>query len=208
MQTKDGLDLQRFFDMQEQPEKYTDEELEAMMDEIDQMPDLEDEWQKMMEREQGAVKSEPLTRRSQKIATATRFQRWASKVAAIFIGILFVSGIAFAAIHFMNRSHGDAASHLSPSNSQRSTADVQQSSSVHFDNVPLDSVLTVVSAHYRKVVQFRDEAPRRVKLIMTWQPDAPLADFLDRLNAFDGLSIRLENDTIFVMQMSGEEGKR
>ena len=80
--------------------------------------------------------------------------------------------------------------------------------SVHFDNVPLDSVLTVVSAHYRKVVQFRDEAPRQMKLIMTWQPDAPLADFLDRLNAFDGLSLRMENDTIFVMQMSGEEGKR
>ena len=47
-----------------------------------------------------------------------------------------------------------------------------------------------------------------MKLMMTWQPDAPLADFLDRLNAFDGLSLRMENDTIFVMQMSGEEGKR
>jgi len=33
---------------------------------------------------------------------------------------------------------------------------------------------------------------------MTWQPDAPLDDFLDRLNAFDGLSLRLENDTVFV----------
>ena len=47
-----------------------------------------------------------------------------------------------------------------------------------------------------------------MKLMMTWQPDAPLADFLDRLNAFDGLSLRVENDTIFVMQTSEEEGKR
>ena len=40
---------------------------------------------------------------------------------------------------------------------------------------------------------------------MTWQPDAPLTDFLDRLNTFDGLSLSLQNDTIFVIQTNEEE---
>lgn len=203
MQTKDELNLQRYFDMQEHPEKYTDEELEAMMDELDRVPDVEQAWQEVMGREKGKVKSE-------KWAIARARQRWVGKVAAIFIGILFLSGIAYAAIHIGRQwtiAHSQQStvtpqpstlnSHLSPANSP-----------VYFDNVPLDSVLTVVSAHYRKAVLFRDEAPRHMKLMMTWQPDAPLADFLDRLNAFDGLSLRMENDTIFVMQMSGEEGKR
>lgn len=201
MQTNDERNLQRYFDMQEHPEKYTDKELEAMMDELDRLPDVEQAWLQVMEKERGEVKRE-------KQATARISQRWVGKVAAIFVGIIFVSGIAFAAIHFTNRSRGDAAPHPSPYPSQGTTPHGVQSSSVYFDNVPLDSVLTVVSAHYRKVVQYRDETPRRMKLMMTWQPDAPLADFLDRLNAFDGLSLRVENDTIFVMQTSEEEGKR
>lgn len=203
MQTKDELNLQRYFDMQEHPEKYTDEELEAMMDELDRVPDVEQAWQEVMGREKGKVESE-------KLATARARERWVGKVAAIFIGILFLSGIAYAAIH-IGRQWTTTHSQLSVDTPQLSPVNSPLSPvtpSVHFDNVPLDSVLTVVSAHYRKVVQFRDEAPRQMKLMMTWQPDAPLADFLDRLNAFDGLSLRMENDTIFVMQMSGEEGKR
>ena len=113
------------------------------------------------------------------------------------IGVLLISGIAIAAI-YMNRQ-------WTMNDEQRMVVDGQQAenndssaSPILFDNVPLDSVLGVVAAHYQKVVCFRDEAPRSMKLIMTWQPDAPLDDFLDRLNAFDGLSLRLENDTVFV----------
>ncbi len=196
------MDKQCCFDMQEHPEKYTDAELEAMMDEIDHVPDVERAWQEVMGREKGKVKSE-------KLATARVRERWVGKVAAVFVGVLFASGIAFAALHFANRSQGDAASHPSLSSGQGATAEGQlPPSPVYFDNLPLDSILSVVSAHYQKVVTFRDEAPRHMRLMMTWQTDAPLADFIDRLNAFDGLSLRVENDTIFVMQTEGEEGKR
>ena len=44
-----------------------------------------------------------------------------------------------------------------------------------------------------------------MKLIMTWQPDASLADFLDRLNAFDGLSLSLQSDTIVVEEETTDE---
>ena len=92
MQTKDELNLQRYFDMQEHPEKYTDEELEAMMDELDRLPGVEEAWQEVMERENGIAKSEKWT-------IARIRQQLVGKVAAIFIGILFLSGIAYAAIH-------------------------------------------------------------------------------------------------------------
>ena len=76
---------------------------------------------------------------------------------------------------------------------------------VAFDNVPLDSILAVVSAHYGKAVSFRNADLRGMKLIMTWQPDASLADFLDRLNAFDGLRLSLQSDTIVVEEESTDE---
>ena len=41
-------DKQLFFDMQEHPERYSDEQLEAMMAELDKEPDAETEWQKVL----------------------------------------------------------------------------------------------------------------------------------------------------------------
>ena len=41
---------QLYRDMTEEPEKYSDQELEAMMDEIDQMPDVEEAWQLFSEK--------------------------------------------------------------------------------------------------------------------------------------------------------------
>ena len=38
-------DKQLFFDMQEHPERYSDEQLEAMMAELDKEPDAETAWQ-------------------------------------------------------------------------------------------------------------------------------------------------------------------
>ena len=125
-------------------------------------------------------------------------------MAAAFVGLVLLSGLAFAVI-YLNRQR-------TMNDGQRMVVDEQQTLSndssaapVLFDNVPLDSVLNVVAAHYQKVVAFRDEAPRSMKLIMTWQPDAPLADFLDRLNAFDGFSLHLANDTIIVINEEEDE---
>ena len=41
---------QLYRDMTEEPEKYSDQELEAMMDEIDQMPDVEEAWHLLSEK--------------------------------------------------------------------------------------------------------------------------------------------------------------
>ena len=198
MQTK--VNRQLYFDMQEHPERYTDEQVKAMMDELDREPDTEQAWQEWVESEKLKVKSEkcrPDSIASRFTLHASRSHRRWLQIAAIMIGVLLISGIAIAAI-YMNRQ-------WTMNDEQRMVVDGQQAenndssaSPILFDNVPLDSVLGVVAAHYQKVVCFRDEAPRSMKLIMTWQPDAPLDDFLDRLNAFDGLSLRLENDTVFV----------
>ena len=71
-------------------------------------------------------------------------------------------------------------------------------SAIRFDDVRLDSILTVVSAHYGKTVSFREEEAKGMKFIMTWDPDRPISDFIDGLNLFDGRSLTLQRDTIFV----------
>ena len=62
----------------------------------------------------------------------------------------------------------------------------------------VEYLLVEVFLHYGKTVSFRDEEAKGMKFIMTWDPDMPLSDFIDGLNLFDGLSLTLQHDTIFV----------
>ena len=123
----------------------------------------------------------------------------------MFVGILLLSGIAFATIHFLNNTAVVREDMQYPAHEARISNASQQP--VHFDDVRLDSILMVVSAHYGKTVVFRDKEPRSMKFITTWNPADSLAAFIDHLNMFDYLHLTLRSDTIFVEQTSGEEGK-
>lgn len=125
------------------------------------------------------------------------------RIAAVFLGAVLFCGLAWAIIPHIISSHTD-----SPQSAQVTTPLPRsggEESSVRFDDVRLDSILTVVSAHYGKAVSFRDEEAKGMKFIMTWDPDMPLSDFIDGLNLFDGLSLTLQRDTIFVETTEDKE---
>lgn len=125
------------------------------------------------------------------------------RIAAVFLGAVLFCGLAWAIIPHIISSHTD-----SPQSAQVSTPLPRsggEESSVRFDDVRLDSILTVVSTHYGKAVSFRDEEAKGMKFIMTWDPDMPLSDFIDGLNLFDGLSLTLQRDTIFVETTEDKE---
>ena len=126
-----------------------------------------------------------------------------SRAAASFIGVLFISGIAFAAYHLMS------APHSAPEGATIAiVADASEASSggaIHFDDVRLDSILSVVSAHYGKTTHFRSDEAKAMKFIMTWVQDSSLTSFIDGLNMFDGLQLTLLRDTIFVEVQEGKE---
>jgi len=67
---------QMFHDMQEHPENYSDEQIEAMMDDLDRLPDVDAAWQKFQRTEQSSS------------------HRW-FKAAASIIGILMLSGLLY-----------------------------------------------------------------------------------------------------------------
>ena len=134
-------------------------------------------------------------------------RRW-SRVAAIFVGMIILSGIAFAAIHLIRQQTQEEPSTVMETNSQPSTLNSQLTTStspVRFEDVRLDSILDIVSTHYGKAVHFDNNKAKAMKFIMTWEPDAPLANFIDVLNMFDGLQLTLEGDTIFVATQEEKE---
>lgn len=129
--------------------------------------------------------------------------RW-MRIAASFIGILFISGIAFAVLHFMQ---GHSVESQVPQTEETSTelASQEVAAPVRFDDVRLDSILSVVSAHYGKTTHFCNDEAKAMKFIMTWVPDSSLTRFIDGLNMFDGLQLTLLRDTIFVEVQEGKE---
>ena len=118
------------------------------------------------------------------------------KVAAIFLAVVFFGGLSIAAYRvFSPRTDSlQSAQVTAPSLTGRAGGE----SFVRFSDIRLDSILTVVSAHYGKAVCFLDTAAQELRLSTMWASEDSLAVFISTLNEFDGLLLKEERDTLFV----------
>ena len=182
---------QLYRDMTEEPEKYSDQELEAMMDEIDQMPDVEEAWQQFDR---------------QHVHPVRLMHTW-RKLAAILISIITISGIAIAAVHFVRNHESKPAETEQQSttvetrkpDAHKQPADTTVSTQpVVFDNVTLDSILPRIARHYGYTVNFRNDQPKSLRLFFTWNPQDPIQKVTDKLNLFEQFHIELEEQTIII----------
>lgn len=189
---------QLYRDMTEEPEKYSDQELEAMMDEIDQMPDVEEAWHLL---------SEKLRVKNQRSLALYTLHSSLKKVAAILISIITISGLAFAAIHFVRNHEGKPAETEQPAatveartaDAARQPADTTVSTQpVVFDNVTLDSILPQIARHYGYTVDFRNEQPKSLRLYFTWNPQDSIQKVTEKMNLFEQFRVVLEEQTIII----------
>ena len=199
---------QLYRDMTEEPEKYSDQELEAMMDEIDQMPDVEEAWHLLSEKlrvksEESSSKHEVARADSSLFTLHSSFK----KVAAILISIITISGLAFAAVHFMRNHEGKPAEteqlaatvEARTADAARQPADSTVSTQpVVFDNVTLDSILPQIARHYGYTVYFRNEQPKSLRLYFTWNPQDSIQKVTEKMNLFEQFHIVLEEQTIII----------
>ena len=185
---------QMFLDMQEHPEKYTEEQIEAMMDELDHMPDVERAWQRYKEEQMpNPIHSS---------------RRWL-KTAASIISILMVSGITLAAIHMWSLT-----SNPSPKDEERGHTQVVDTTIRHsiplaierdngdgpriFDNVPLDTMLIEMADYYRVAVEFQRDEARQLRLHFVWKHSEDLNRVVERLNNFEAVNIIREPEKLIV----------
>lgn len=119
------------------------------------------------------------------------------RIAAIFLAAAFIGGLAFATFSVL------APQTKSPQSAQVTTNPLplgggREGASIRFSDIRLDSILTVVAAHYGKAVCFRDTATQALRLSTIWDSEDSLAVFIATLNEFDGLLLKEERDTVFV----------
>ena len=130
------------------------------------------------------------------------------QIAAAFIGLLMLSGIAYAAIHIAVSSRSQqaetAADTTAVAPTLPSTADSKLSVADSipqiriFENAPLDEMITEIAQYYNKVADIESEEAHELRLYYKWEPKDALEDVVADLNHFDHVRLSIEDDKLIV----------
>ena len=195
--------------MMDQPQHYTAEEWQEILADEDCR-----ELYTLMSKTQGAIDAARAEQEVTDDMIDAEWQRLSSeqsnfqfrKFAAMFVGILMLSGIAFAAIQSLTPSPSPKDEGSSYTQTQdtvvkhsASPSAGKRSGEAHiYDNVPLGEIFEELSAYYHvNVVYQNDDAPR-LRLFYQWKPEYPLEKVVEMLNNFEWIQIETENDTLFI----------
>ena len=139
----------------------------------------------------------------------THYQRRHSnvwmKVAAGFVGVLFVSGISFAAIsavkHHNERKQAEQQSTretvITPNAATLESVE-SDDQMVVFTNTKLEQILSEVAAYYGVTVEYKSADVRDLRFYYEWNRKAGIESVIDDLNRFAKVNITLNNKKITV----------
>ena len=172
------------------PEKYTDEQLDQMLDESNiPGPDANDAWEQFQ--------------KAHIVAKSTT--TW-YKIAAMFIGILMLSGIAYAAIsHFIkmeDKPQVTLTERKPDIKKMEKTYGAEMTPTkkapVVFNNVELQQIMQYVADGYGVKVEFKNNAARTIRFYLQWEADDTLQEIIDKINHFEKVHLTLNEDTITI----------
>ena len=186
----------------------------AMSKEKMKMPSIDAEWEKLKEEKQ---QKEEMSQNAETQQTAKLFSLWSPmrKVAAV-AAVLVVSGITFAAIHLVTRSHQPsdnsntelvasrkdsiqqvAAPQKSNIEEKTDSASLAQLPLV-YENAELQNILTPIAGHFHLQVTYQNESARHIRLFLQLEKNMSLDDIIELLNHFEKVNIRHEGQTLIV----------
>ena len=178
------------------------------------MPSIDAEWEKLKEEMQ---QKEETKQNAETQQTAKLFPLWSPmrKVAAV-AAVLVVSGITFAAIHLVTRSHQPSDKNNTELVSSRKDSIQQvsapQKSNIEekadsaslaqlplvYENAELQNILTPIAGHFHLQVTYQNESARHIRLFLQLEKNMSLDDIIELLNHFEKVNIRHEGQTLIV----------
>ena len=186
----------------------------AMSKEKMKMPSIDAEWEKLKEEKQ---QKEEMSQNAETQQTAKLFSLWSPmrKVAAV-AAVLVVSGITFAAIHLVTRSHQpsdnsntelvasrkDSIQQVSAPQKSNLEEKTDSASLAQFplvyENAELQNILTPIAEHFHLQVTYQNESARHIRLFLQLEKNMSLDDIIELLNHFEKVNIRHEGQTLIV----------
>lgn len=218
--------IEQLLELQEHPEQVTDEQLQQALDDpqmrelVEQMAfakrafkneglqaeelDVEGEWEKFAADHYG----EDNNRKT----NFTLFSLHSSlqKIAALFIGVLFITGMAFATIHIVrNVVEKDTKApvqktEISDYHQPVISADTIKSDTivmatpVVFDNVTLDSIAKDIAAYHHIGMDLRNDQAKQLRFYFVWKRNDSLQEVVEKLNMFEHVNMAVEDGKLII----------
>lgn len=206
--------IQLLLDMQEHPEQFSEQALQTMLDDPEvrelmvataqlkqammadenNVNDVDAEWQRFAQTHLAEQKPE---------------RSWL-KIAATFIGILMMSGIAFAAIHIIRHVSNVgvepqkpiqettiANPHQLPTDTVK--ADTIPPKVVRYDEATLEKILSDMADYYGLSLNWKSEDAKTLRLFYTWNRQLSASESTKQLNNFERFHLEL-NDSIITIE--------
>ena len=129
------------------------------------------------------------------------------KYAAMFIGVLMLSGIAYAAFHYFSGNTQPSTLNTQPStlnpqpsslNPQPSTLNPQPSTPIVFEDAELATILQEVATFYECETVYKNEKVKHVRLYFTWDKTKSIDEIVETFNKFERFHITRENQKLIV----------
>ena len=202
------------FDMQEHPDKYTDEQMEHLLADEEVQEFLRDLAMARMAGKKATPKKVDVDKAWKEFSNGSYRNRM--KIAASIVGIIFLSGVALAAVQngWLNFSTSDKvvdnkamAEQIVPSNTLANDSlkamtveptDSLDMKPVVFDNAELGTILMQMADFYHVKVEYMNANTQHVRLFFNWNKTKTLEQNMELLNAFDRIQIEYADGTLIV----------
>lgn len=209
----------RFLDAQEHPEKYSEGELQEILQEDENFAklkgalmeerasdaelDIDAEWKEFSKKHEGKSTG----------------RRWV-RIAAMFIGFIFVAGVAFAAMtrlgiirnpFFKNEiavvdttklTLKKATTKVIKINNdtitQQPKAEPAKPVTKVFDNATLAEIMQEIGKYYKVEVVFANNTVKAIRLYFEWNQAKSLDENIAILNSFNQIAITRQNSTVTI----------
>lgn len=215
------------FDMQEHPEKYTDEQVERLLADEEAQGFLSDLAMARMAGKKATPKKVDVDKawrefsekhnKAKSISNGTNTPyRNRMQIAASIIGIIFLSGVALAAVQngwfkfVVSDKVADNKTKTEQTVKQKPSADdslkamtAEPNDSLNmkpvvFDNAELGTILTQMADFYHVKVRYDNADTQHVRLFFNWNKTKTLEQNLEILNAFDRIQIEYAEGELVV----------
>ena len=205
--------IRQLLEMLDNPEAYTEQEIQDI---INRDEDTRETYRMMVEGKRSSRKrlaDQPIDvdaawQRFNEIHQSKRHGFSWMKIAASFVGVLLVSGIAFAAIQIVRYAQQHTPKPEEVINTPKpaiitptdtlTTDTIAVPQPIIFDNIPLEKMLPEIAAHYDTKVTFVNEEARQLRFRFVWNPQKGIDLVVSDLNQFERLTVTLNDNQITV----------
>lgn len=116
----------------------------------------------------------------------------------LVVVLVLLSGVVFAILMQSSRP-ADPKPAVSPA-TEKTAPSKAAPTTIHYENATLEQILTDITKYNKVELRFINDGARQLRLHYDWHQADPLGDIAATLDAFDGISLELRDNTLYVNQ--------